>query len=229
MNGINFIQPLFHAVVEGRKTMTRRVMKPQPDDNGLHDHTKFPMSDHPSYDREGFWGTVEETGESKQFKPRYKVGETLYLKEPYKIELCEGKYKVFFDYSKNVIDLPQSVSPEGILKVQNSMRKSKSGYCNKLFVVKGLPEYFPYRIEITGVKAEKLQNISDGDCLKEGIQEERPEYYDLPKNSKPNYYHYGKEWHKTTQQAFAALIDKIKRGTWDSNPFVFCYEFKLVK
>ena len=32
------------------------------------------------------------------------------------------------------------------------------------------------------------------------------------------------------RQAFAALIDKVSgKGTWDSNPYVFIYEFKLIK
>lgn len=30
-------------------------------------------------------------------------------------------------------------------------------------------------------------------------------------------------------KAFAALIDKVSgKGTWDSNPWVFVYEFKLI-
>ena len=30
--------------------------------------------------------------------------------------------------------------------------------------------------------------------------------------------------------AFATLIDKVSgKGTWESNPWCFCYEFKLVK
>jgi hypothetical protein len=36
--------------------------------------------------------------------------------------------------------------------------------------------------------------------------------------------------YQTPQQAYAALIDKINgKGTWQSNPFVWVYEFKLIK
>lgn len=32
------------------------------------------------------------------------------------------------------------------------------------------------------------------------------------------------------KKAFAALIDKIGgKGTWQSNPYVFVYDFKLIK
>lgn len=35
---------------------------------------------------------------------------------------------------------------------------------------------------------------------------------------------------KLFNEAFAALIDKISgKGTWDSNPWVFVYEFELIK
>ena len=205
MNGINFTQAMFHAVIEGRKTQTRRIMKPQP----ICDEKGNPTAE---------WENIIDC------KPRYKVCETLHIKEPYKIELIGGKYKVTFAFSDIVVDLPQSVSPEGILKVQNLMRKSKTGYCNKLFVVKGLSEYFPHKIEITGVKAERLNDISDEDCLKEGI-------FEREKWSLGKYYQY--EWNgekfQTPQQAFAALIDSINgKGTWNSNLWVWVYEFKLL-
>lgn len=33
----------------------------------------------------------------------------------------------------------------------------------------------------------------------------------------------------TPREAFAALIDKVSgKGTWESNPYVFVYEFKLI-
>ncbi len=39
------------------------------------------------------------------------------------------------------------------------------------------------------------------------------------------------QWYAMTPRgAFAALIDKISgKGTWESNPYVFVYEFELVK
>ena len=35
---------------------------------------------------------------------------------------------------------------------------------------------------------------------------------------------------KTPHEAYAALIDKISgKGTWERNPYVFVYDFELVK
>ena len=74
---------------------------------------------------------------------------------------------------------------------------------------------------------EKLQDISEEDCLKEGIlrygdpfNEGRAEDFSFM-NSKV---HYG-----TAREAFAALIDKVSgKGTWKANPWVFAYSFELV-
>jgi len=207
MNGINFKQPLFHAVVEGRKTMTRRVMKPQPD--AIRSITRQ-IASHPGYEiSEKVWTPAPAyhflMSENRFIKPRYKVGETLYLKEPY---FADGDYVIYrFD---NEFKKPERLAWE-----------------NKLFMPERYARYF---IEITGVKAERLQDISDEDCLKEGIIAHYGGFEDCT-DEELVYYSNGIETDfETPQQAFAALIDKINgRGTWDSNPYVWAYEFKLVK
>lgn len=75
---------------------------------------------------------------------------------------------------------------------------------------------------------ERLQDISDEDCFHEGIYASNSHEigYGIPwvyefANSKMAYY--------TPREAYAALIDRIScKGTWDSNPYVFVYEFELV-
>lgn len=82
-------------------------------------------------------------------------------------------------------------------------------------------------IRITNFRIERLQNISDEDCLKEGIIKWDAGQEDIPfysyKNSKKNDF-------DTPREAYAALIDKVSgKGTWESNPYAFVYDFKLVK
>lgn len=75
---------------------------------------------------------------------------------------------------------------------------------------------------------ERLQDISEEDCLKEGI------IHAYTDNNGIKIYHtpHTKRGYLSTdvaQQAFSFLIDKVSgKGTWGSNPFVFAYEFVLV-
>ena len=90
--------------------------------------------------------------------------------------------------------------------------------------------YMPHRIRITDIKMERLQDISDEDCMAEGIQKKS----DFPrKKSWPFYFEGGKhEWDNSfrkPREAFAALIDKVSgNGTWERNPWVFAYTFELI-
>jgi hypothetical protein len=128
MKGICFIEPLFHEVAEGTKTQTRRILTPQP--------------------LAVFYGLPIESYDSKKglksASPRYKRGETLYLKEPYAFE-ADGQ--LVYKYS--------------------SCEANGYRWKNKLFMPEKYARYF---IAITGVRAERLQYISDDDCLKEGIR-----------------------------------------------------------
>jgi hypothetical protein len=87
----------------------------------------------------------------------------------------------------------------------------------------------PHQIKITGVRIERLQAISDDDCLKEGVFDSNVGYNRFGFRDK----HCDHNWYyPTPRKAFAALIDRPgvgRKGLWKSNPFVVVYEFKLVK
>jgi hypothetical protein len=92
----------------------------------------------------------------------------------------------------------------------------RPGWSNKMFVSADL---MPHQIRITDVRIERLQDISDEGCVKEGVWEAQQVNYTsidgIP---------------FSPREAFAALIDKVSgKGTWASNPWVFVYEFELVK
>lgn len=96
--------------------------------------------------------------------------------------------------------------------------ESSAGYENKMFVRADL---MPHHIRITDVKAERLQDISEEDALREGIFKLAFGYNYLPN---------GGDWlFSTPRMAFAYLIDKVSgKGTWESNPLVAAYSFELV-
>lgn len=100
------------------------------------------------------------------------------------------------------------------------------GWSNKMFVK---PELMPHQIKITNVRIERLQDISDDDCLAEGVEKI------ISEDGTPRYY--VKDWKGDTmlatytpQNAYSFLIDKVgKKGDWESNPYVFVYDFELIK
>lgn len=105
---------------------------------------------------------------------------------------------------------------------------------NKMYVK---PIYMPHQIKITNVRIERLQDISDDDCLKEGVVISEPKikggvrmYYPCEYlKSCANKIGWGRVYH-TPREAYAALIDKVgKKGDWNRNPHVFVYDFELVK
>lgn len=79
---------------------------------------------------------------------------------------------------------------------------------------------------ITDIKVERLQDISDEDCMKEGIEEHlKGIQYGFPSNIG----YIGQYPFSNPREAFSALIDKVSgKGTWECNPFVWAYEFELI-
>ena len=107
--------------------------------------------------------------------------------------------------------------------VKCMIRKETLGWNNKMFV---RAEDMPHHIRITKIRIERLQDISNGGCLKEGIW--RDENVGLEGTT---YWYHGlanSSFH-TPQEAYASLIDSIFcKGTWASNPYVFVYDFELI-
>lgn len=188
---------LTQAVLEGRKTMTRRMVKGYPllPDDRIEDAGLFP---------DGYVYITANGGESLMMvKCCYKVGELVAVAQSYRDVLAEG-----FE------------SDAAVLRAFEQRRLVS--LTNKMFVKPGL---MPHRIRITDVRVERLQDISDEDCLREGVQF-------LPEINRYYFERTGCEgfYFDTPREAFASLIDKVSgRGTWESNPWVFAYEFELIR
>ena len=113
----------------------------------------------------------------------------------------------------------------GIHGMQLEYIKYEKGCNNKLFVKADL---MPHRIRITNIRVERLQDISTDDCMKEGIFCCHMEWYhdtysyDATNDSKRK-----KWWYTTPIEAYKMLSSKLHLH-WDSNPFVFVYDFELL-
>lgn len=102
-----------------------------------------------------------------------------------------------------------------------------AGWYNKMFVEN---EVMPHQIKITDIKLERLNNISDEDCFKEGIK--TGEFI----NTWDRYYYdiiFDCTVHKTfrtARKAFANLIDDVSgKYTWVNNSLYVVYYYELIK
>ena len=106
------------------------------------------------------------------------------------------------------------------------------GWNNKMFVK---AEHMPHYVKITDVRLQHLQDISDEDCLAEGIRKTECLTSDMKLVDRYDFENsfdrggrvvrYG-----TPKDAYAVLIDKISgKGTWDNDPMVFAYTFELIR
>ena len=189
---------LTEAVLEGRKTMTRRIIK--------NPKNAFCFEVGRSTSGGCLLAFCNDTGTNVgEILAKYKVGEVVAIAQAYKDVSPYKEDEEFSDFS----DL-------------------QAGWNNKLFVSAAR---MPHNIKITDIKVERLQNITDADCLSEGVYSIKSE--EVPHINETGAFYYtfcgvSGIW-TTPRKAFSALIDKVgKKGTWARNPWVFCYSFELV-
>ena len=208
---------LTDLVLSGQKTQTRDVIKIQ--DERL-DYLR-------GWNLDGGFAEFGRDGEEPlRLYPKYYVGEVVAVAQSYQKAYPNADFEM--------------------VKKWTFMTES-AGWKNKMFV---RPELMPHAIKITKIRFERLQDISDEDCLAEGIEYDSAEglpLYWVPLSNE------GISWEKykaldyevsrhecdgkpgtyfwdNPRQAFAKLIDKINgKGTWESNPYVWVYDFELVK
>lgn len=188
---------LTQAVLEGRKTQTRRVI---PKD--FFSLTWDKRDDTLMY--ENGMGDFIDVRNSKY--ALYKVGEVVAVAQSYRD--CGG-------INEYGVPIWEIISQSG----------TNAGWDNKMFTCADL---MPHQIRITDVRVEKLEDISEQDAIAEGITYAGLTYDDY---GEPVFVIDGcKKIFSSAKDAYAWLIDKISgKGTWVSNPYVFVYDFELVK
>lgn len=183
---------LTEAVLDGRKTQTRRIAYEKPFKHirscGFimegKDKGKLAIND----------------GNEIVAKSTYKIGEVVAVSQRY-----------------NDIPFNNEIFKGAGLSI---------GWSNKMFVKSNL---MPHQIKITNIRCERLQDISTDDCMKEGIYCSHIDGIDDAYScDATNDIFKTKWWHRTPIGAYKTLSCKL-HVHWDSNPFVFVYDFKLVK
>lgn len=211
MNKIMFSDAfcLTQAVLAGKKTMTRRLLKVPKTCNGKEVYSFNILTNSlgtQCVDLIDYGGNV-----LGSWKPHYEVGEVVAIAQSYKEVYPNADFEM----------------------VGNGFMTESAGWNNKMFVK---PDLLPHHIKITDVKVERLQDISEEDCLKEGIifieslsATGEDAYFFAVKRKVRQMYDNILKFFSSPQRAYADLIDKISgKGTWESNPFVAAYSFELI-
>jgi uncharacterized protein YhfF len=186
---ILFSAQMVRAILEGHKTQTRRVVKQKqnPHDflGGINDSRNDPYSY--GFENPEFLGNFITLPEQRC--PHGRKGDHLWIRENFWQDKKTGE---IFGYCAD---------DEWKYSNNKTVKKTPSIH---------MPRWASrITLEITGIRVERLQDISEEDALAEGFASDGDES--------------AKIW-------YSMLWDKINGiGSWDKNPFVWVIEFKVLE
>ncbi|MDR1007911.1 MAG: hypothetical protein LBL65_05020 [Campylobacteraceae bacterium] len=212
---------MYKAIIEGKKTQTRRICPIQPKNSEDWKICTL-MSSTAKEDKKHIYhycygkliGELDLEKDDRFFYYKYLPNEIIYIKEPYAIEagffldsrmtLAEGAGNAFVVY-----------------KDKETLKNPYITWKNPLFMPEKYARLF---LRIKKCRIERVQTISNEDCLAEGI------YKTIDINNMCCY-----TWNEndsyiwlTPQNSYATLFDKINgKGSYEANPYVFVYEFEI--
>ena len=243
---IPFKAPMVRALIEGRKTQTRRVLKPQ---------VYSLCRDQPN---PGCWSDERwrcmyigcwPDGLRSLQSPPYAVGDRLCVREAWRTEPMHDTAA------------PRQLFPDVplLFEADDPERKLNTDLWGRLRPPLSMPRWASrLTLYVTEVRVERVQDISEEDAIAEGIVRKDPTPEDLewyegyaeengvdpasapmppvwlapgtrqgwgPRRNEP-------QWGATPQFAFRCLWDSInaKRGhPWDANPWTVAYTFNVVQ
>lgn len=237
---IIFSAPMVRAILAGRKTQTRRVMKPQPSE-GWEPHAYDDL--HKMVDGEFVfrneepvvvgWGPVDEEGYEGHRSPYGRPGDRLWVREtwkPVEVDVRTGdkpwQVKHGVDgilYKANNFFIPIENTPEAGEAWGEAYHPRGEVWRPSIHMPRWASRL---TLEVVDVRVERLQAISEEDARAEGITDGgclncgNPEPCECPYPT------------PDARDAFIGLWDSLnaKRGhAWDANPWVWVVEFKRVQ
>ena len=194
---ILFSAPMVRAILSGRKTQTRRLMKPQP---------------HAGVRRSVFVRSGLEDGHGRELRcPHGAPGTRLWVREQFS-----------YSYGTGVEDRsPCWYWADGQPDYGDWARPAPSIR---------MPRWASrITLEVTGVRVERLQEISYADAMAEGVEHwvigDGWREYGLP----PSVEAAGTHPLRSARDSFASLWESINGpGSWKANPWVWVIEFRRV-
>ena len=247
---ILFSTPMVQAILEGRKSMTRRVVK------GRYDKERQRFARMGLFAavgiRNGLWHGLSPEGipfvNDEIEQPRFQPGDILWVREtwvPYAGVNCACKY---YGYECKCEPYWYRADPSMNFANECEPPEDRMRWHPSMFMPKAACRIF---LRVDAVFAERLQDISEADAIREGITytdfgmnthqgkmsvDGGVTFHDLKPEHYPGY-HAGDvtgpdECHAFARFAFAHLWENINgkgKYSWDTNPWVWVIEFTRVE
>ncbi|NUS38297.1 MAG: hypothetical protein HOQ02_04640 [Lysobacter sp.] len=208
---ILFSAPMVRALLDGRKTQTRRVVTEL---RGFGRTTEFGRSDTPGYDwhfrdKRACWNDVDDARLRQQFCPYGVAGDRLWVRETYfgnhfqHPNEPEGERELHY----RADGLPDFEGEESLIRWRPSIHMPRWA-CRLV-------------LEVTNVRVERLHALSEDDALAEGCSGAMA----------PTWYadRYGSLCGAQARYAFAALWASLNgEASWHANPCVWVIGFRRV-
>lgn len=202
------------AILEGRKSMTRRCITRLP---GFGKVSHFEKSDTKGYDWRFLRGACWNDIRDERLVPPWEVGSRLWVREAWRAEEVEpGMYDgIRFAADNAFVVIPNT--PQAADRWCDAHDNGKYG--NKWRSPMFMPRWASrLTLEVVSVRVERVQEISRDDVMAEGYREHDGDPMETIVCG----------WH----EPFAAAWDSLnaKRGFgWDANPYVWVVEFRRVE
>lgn len=206
---ILFSAPMVRAILAGRKTMTRRIVKPQPAGKqrvveGLA-HVTVGMN---PADDGAVWYVGDGVSRGTEVRCPYgSFGDRLWVRETFR-PIMSGMNEGEWDYRAD----DPSASGIGFIPWKPSIFMPRQAS--------------RITLQVEAVRVERLQDITDEDAIAEGMHKfHGVGFYGYDPNGTP-----GTCVGDSAGEAFRLLWDKINgNGSWDVNPWVWVVSFSVVK
>jgi len=229
---ILFSGPMVRAILSGTKTQTRRVVKPQP--GSLDQVIQIDRTWHQTDSRGGHMSLV---GSRAGACPYGAPGDRLWIRETCRAEeAADGYDGIRYPADNAWVKIANTSEPaDAWLALFHYGQPSDGGEARHpgKSTGKGVPSIHMPRwasrltLEITDVRVQRLQDISDGDARAEGV---RP--LPLQEGDDPSAWwevEPGQHQARTPVDSYRKLWNAINgRGSWDANPWVWAVSFKRI-
>lgn len=236
---ILFNTDMVRAILDGRKTMTRRVIKPQPKMILCYTFAgcgceKWGYPDKNAYE---YWGdeykrTVElsQEDEKRMWTPPYHTDDILYVRETWNIcNMCSDGNTIVFIYKADKSEKDSAmevrVSDELYDKYERSMAENNPDWRPSIHMPKEAARIF---LKVTDVRVDRLQEITKDQARAEGCDGR----CECPSSGTEgnlscvtrdfSIEKFGTVWNSTIK------VSDLERYGWDANPWVWVIEFERV-